>query len=81
MLIWEQYDKETWGAEWVDLGRVALIKETTPGEYTCLVGTVEDMEWHSEADTLARAKALCLRFMLLVRNCEPDRVKVLSYKL
>jgi len=81
MLIWEQYDDETWGAEWETLRRLALIKLTAPGEYTCLVGTLEEAEWSTVTATLSAGKALCQRFMILVNNCNPERVKVLSYKL
>lgn len=81
MLIWEQYDDETWAAEWTDADLLALVKLTAPNEYTCLVGTLAEMQWSSVADTLSGAKALCVRFMLLVKNCEPDRARVLSYKL
>ena len=81
MLIWEQYDKDTWGVEWEALDRLALIKRTDDDQYTCLVGTLSEMEWNSVSGTLAGAKALCLRYMLLIKNCDPDRVRHLSYKL
>ena len=81
MLIWEQYDKETWGCEWPALDRLALIKQMEDGNYTCLVGTVAEMEWFKHADTLTQAKALCVRYMILARNCEAEQLKKLSYKL
>ena len=45
MLEWERYDKDTWGIEWHDIDRLALIKETSPDEFTLIVGTVKDAEY------------------------------------
>ncbi len=82
MLIWEQYDKDTWGAEWLDLNRLALVKRMEmDGGFACLVGTTTEMEWYSASDTLDDAKARCLRYLLLINNCEPDRVDELASKV
>ena len=82
MVIWEQYDKDTWCAEWAELNRLALVKQTEPDHWTCLVGTVEEMEWHTNSRTLAGAKALCMRYMILVNNCDDiERVRKISYTL
>ncbi len=82
MLVWEQYDKDTWGCEWESLKRLGLIKKMEDGSYTCLVGTTAEMEWASNADNLSGAKALCIRYMILANNCtSADRLKKLSYKL
>ena len=42
MLEWERYDENTWGYEWHDIERLALIKETNPDEFTLIVGTMKD---------------------------------------
>lgn len=82
MVIWEQYDEDTWCAEWTSLKRLALIKQVEPGQYTCLVGTVDEMEWHSNSTTLAHAQALCMRYMMLINNCDSlEQVRAISYKL
>jgi len=81
MLIWEQYDKDTWGAEWLAIKRLALVKAMGDGSYTCLVGTTSEMEWMGTAGELSHAQALCMRYLLLANNCEPDKVKRLSFKL
>ena len=81
MLTWEQYDKDTWGAEWGALDRLALVKRLDDGTYACLVGTTTEMEWHTACDTLYDAQAKCQRYMLLVNNCEPKRVLALCDKV
>ena len=81
MLIWEQYDKDTWGTEWEALRRLALVKAMDDGSFACLVGTTSEMEWMGAADNLSHARALCMRYLLLTNNCEPDKVKKLSFKL
>ena len=76
MLTWEQYDKETWGIEWHEVDRLALIKETQPDEYTLIVGTVKDAEYISKAATLSHAKAKCIRYMILLLNkADTERLK------
>ena len=76
MLVWERYDDSTWGIEWHDIDRLALIKETQPDEYTLIVGTVKDAEYVSKADTLSRAKAKAMRYMMLIRNdADIERIK------
>jgi len=82
MLIWEQYDKDTWGAEWLAISRLALVKAMDDGSYTCLVGTTSEMEWMSISDNLPGAKALCVRYLILANNCaSAERLKKLSHKL
>ncbi len=82
MLIWEQYDADTWACEWDALNRMALIKKMEDDTYTCVVGTIADMEWSVSADTLTNGKALCVRYMILANNCmDLERLKKLSYKL
>ncbi len=68
MLTWEQYDENTWGIEWDEIQRLALIKETKPDEYTLIVGTVKDAEYISKARTLSCAKAKAIRYMMLLLN-------------
>ena len=76
MLIWERYDENTWGIEWHEIDRLALIKETNPDEYTLIVGTVKDAEFISKADTLSHAKAKAIRYMmLLLNNADADKLK------
>ena len=76
MLEWERYDKETWGIEWHDIDRLALIKETSPDEFTLIVGTVKDAEYISKAATLSHAKAKAIRYMmLLLNNADADKLK------
>ena len=76
MLIWEQYDSDTWGIEWGAINRLALIKETQPDEYTLIVGTVEDAEYVSKAATLSHAKAKAMRYMMLIINdADIERIK------
>lgn len=76
MLIWEQYDSDTWGIEWDEIKRLALIKETQPDEYTLIVGTVEDAEYVSKAATLSHAKAKAMRYMMLIINdADIERIK------
>jgi len=79
MLIWEQYDSDTWGIEWDAINRLALIKETHPDEYTLIVGTVEDAEYVSKAATLSHAKAKAMRYMMLIIN-DAD-TEVLKWKI
>ncbi len=82
MLIWEQYDKDTWGTEWAALKRLALIKKMEDGSFTCLVGTSADMEWMTISDNLPGAKALCVRYLILANNCtSAERLRKLSHKL
>ena len=68
MLTWEQYDENTWGIEWDEIQRLALIKETKPDEFTLIVGTVKDAEYISKARTLSCAKAKAIRYMMLLLN-------------
>ena len=76
MLDWERYDESTWGIEWHDIDRLALIKETQPDEYTLIVGTVKDAEYVSKAATLSHAKAKAMRYMMLIRNdADIERIK------
>jgi len=76
MLEWERYDKDTWGIEFHDIDRLALIKETSPDEYTLIVGTVKDAEYISKAPTLSCAKAKAIRYMmLLLNNADTERLK------
>ena len=76
MLIWERYDESTWGIEWHEIDRLALIKETSPDEYTLIVGTVKDAEFISKAATLSHAKAKAIRYMiLLLNNADTDKLK------
>ena len=76
MLIWERYDESTWGIEWHEIDRLALIKETKPDEYTLIVGTVKDAEFISKAATLSHAKAKAIRYMiLLLNNADTDKLK------
>ena len=76
MLDWERYDESTWGIEWHEIDRLALIKETQPDEYTLIVGTVKDAEFISKAATLSHAKAKAIRYMmLLLNNADTDKLK------
>ena len=76
MLNWERYDENTWGIEWHAIDRLALIKETSPDEYTLIVGTVKDAEYISKAPTLSCAKAKAIRYMmLLLNNADTERLK------
>ena len=76
MLEWERYDESTWGIEWHDIDRLALIKETQPDEYTLIVGTVKDAEYVSKAATLSHAKAKAMRYMMLIINdADIERIK------
>ena len=76
MLIWERYDESTWGIEWHEIDRLALIKETKPDEFTLIVGTVKDAEFISKAATLSHAKAKAIRYMiLLLNNADTDKLK------
>ena len=76
MLIWERYDENTWGIEWHEIDRLALIKETKPDEYTLIVGTVKDAEYISKAATLSHAKAKAIRYMMLLLNkADTERLK------
>ena len=76
MLDWERYDESTWGIEWHDIDRLALIKETQPDEYTLIVGTVKDAEYVSKAATLSHAKAKAMRYMMLIINdADIERIK------
>ena len=76
MLEWERYDENTWGIEWHNIDRLALIKETNPNEYTLIVGTVKDAEFVSKASTLSCAKAKAIRYMmLLLNNADIERLK------
>lgn len=76
MLIWERYDENTWGIEWDEIERLALIKETNPDEFTLIVGTVKDAEFISKARTLSNAKAKAIRYMmLLLNNADADKLK------
>jgi hypothetical protein len=81
MLIWEQYDDDTHGAEWLtDDGaqRLALVKRVRDDHYSIVAGTLNELEWSGESDTLSGGKAKAARFLLLVNNCEPkwlDKLK------
>ena len=76
MFGWEQYDDSTWGIEWHDIDRLALIKETQPDEYTLIVGTVKDAEYVSKAATLSHAKAKAMRYMkLIINDADIERIK------
>lgn len=76
MLEWERYDENTWGYEWHDIERLALIKETNPDEFTLIVGTMKDAEYISKAPTLSHAKAKAIRYMmLLLNNADIERLK------
>lgn len=76
MINWEQYDKQTWGYEWDEIDRLALIKETKKGEFTLIVGTVKDAEYITQCETLSNAKARAMRFMLLILNeADIERLK------
>jgi hypothetical protein len=84
MLIWERYGEvggegDTWGCEWDEIDRLALIKNTAPDEYTIIVGTLKDAEYISKAQTLPDAKARAVRYMLLILN-DAD-VERLKYKI
>ena len=76
MLEWERYDENTWGYEWHDIERLALIKETNTDEFTLIVGTMKDAEYISKAPTLSHAKAKAIRYMmLLLNNADIERLK------
>ena len=73
---WEKYDKETWGYEWGAIDRLELIKETKPGQFTLIVGTVTDAEYVTSRESLADAKAVALRYMILIKNgADVERLK------
>ena len=81
MLIWERFtdgdNDETWYAEWEEIDRIALIKKTErTGEWAVVVGTVKDAEYTTRKSTLADAKAVAIRFMMLILNdADKDRIK------
>ena len=76
MLDWERYDENTWGIEFRDIDRLALIKETSPDEFTLIVGTIKDAEFISKAPTLSHAKAKAIRYMmLLLNNADTEKLK------
>ena len=84
MLIWEQYDVDTWGAEWQtndDRQRLALVKRVRDDHYSIVAGTLNELEWSGEAETLSDGQARAARFLLLVNNCEGKQLDRLKFKL
>jgi len=77
VMQWEKYDSDTWGYEWGEIERLALIKETKPGVFTVLVGTTKDAEYVTHSESLSDAQARALRYMMLIKN--ETNVKVLKY--
>jgi len=83
MLIWEQYDTDTYGAEWEqeDKTRLALVKRVRDDHYSIVAGTINELEWSGEAYTLSDGKARAARYLLLVNNCEGKQLDKLKHKL
>jgi len=80
MLIWERFNDdegdETWFTEWHEIDRIALIKKTQKSEdWAVVVGTVKDAEYITRKNTLSDAKAVAIRFMMLILN-EADQEKI-----
>ena len=81
MLTWEQYDADTWGAEWLDQGRLALVKRVAEDQYAIIAGTFTELEWSGESEGLSDAQAKAARFLLLANNCDDKQLRRLKYKV
>ena len=74
MLVFEQYDKDTWGIEWGDY--LCLIKNTEDS-YTAVVGTVEDALWVGYGSDYTNIKSRAIRAMIVLHNeADINRVKI-----
>ncbi len=74
MLVFEQYDSDTWGFEWNDL--LCLIKNTDDS-YTSIVGTIQDALWIGHDTEWNSIKSRSIRAMIVLHNeADIDRVKI-----
>jgi hypothetical protein len=65
MLIWEQYDSDTWGLEWGEYLALVKLAEKT---YTAIVGTVDEALWVGYGDELKELTHRCNRAMIVLYN-------------
>ncbi len=74
MLVFEQYDGDTWGIEWGDY--LCLIKRAQE-QYTAVVGTMQDAMWIGHGADYNAIKSRAIRAMIVLYNeADIDRVKI-----
>tara|TARA_R100001509_G_scaffold112281_1_gene67579 strand:- start:204 stop:464 length:261 start_codon:yes stop_codon:yes gene_type:complete len=78
-LPWHRADLETWYADWEHINRHALIKKME-GKFSMVVGTLEDLEFSSVADSLTDAIAIANRWILCVENLDEKQLKKIKMK-
>ena len=68
MLVFEQYDSDTWGFEWNDLLCLPI---------SSIVGTIQDALWIGHDTEWNSIKSRSIRAMIVLHNeADIDRVKI-----